>query len=442
MEPKLGDVLSGVDPVAYLTLLSPPIVRYVATALFLLAIVHTFCASMFRAYAEKFEEGSVGENFFHLLGEVEVVFGLWAGLLVGYIYLFLGGHVAVSYLEHLNFTEPAFVFVIMVMAATRPVLSLASAGITTISKLLPFAGSIPFALSALVVGPLLGSYITEPAAMTVTALLLSDRLFAQKISSRTKYILLGTLFVNISIGGVLTPYAAPPVLMVAGKWGWDAGFMVTHFGWKAALAVGINAILAIALCRKDLSGKVSAMAKSHPKSPVWLQALHVCFLAGVVMTAHHVSVFVGVFLFFLGVVTVTKEYQQELKIRESLLVAFFLGGLVILGTVQRWWLEPVLMGLSDWPLFLGTAALTAITDNAALTYLGAQVPDLSASAKYFLVAGAVAGGGLTVIANAPNPAGYSILQIHFGTDGISAIRLLLAALPPTIIALLCLGCLP
>ena len=57
-------------------------------------------------------------------------------------------------------------------------------------------------------------------------------------------------------------------------------------------------------------------------------------------------------------------------------------------------------------LFFGAAALTAITDNAALTYLGSLVEDISDQSKYSLVAGAVAGGGLTVIANAPNPAGF------------------------------------
>ncbi len=47
--------------------------------------------------------------------------------------------------------------------------------------------------------------------------------------------------------------------------------------------------------------------------------------------------------------------------------------------------------------------LTAITDNAALTYPGSLIDSMSVEAKYMLVAGAVTGGGLTVIANAPNP---------------------------------------
>jgi hypothetical protein len=169
---------------------------------------------------------------------------------------------------------------------------------------------------------------------------------------------------------------------------------------------------------------------------------HLVFLALVVFTSHHIPVFLGLFLFFLGLATVTKEFQDELKLKESSLVAFFLAGLVVLGGLQGWWLGPLISRLQAIPLFLGTTVLTAFTDNAALTYLGAQIPDISFSFKYALVAGAVAGGGLTVIANAPNPAGFTILQGSFGQEGISPARLIAAALMPTLIAMACLWWLP
>ena len=92
--------------------------------------------------------------------------------------------------------------------------------------------------------------------------------------------------------------------------------------------------------------------------------------------------------------------------------------------------------LNDQLLMLGATVLTAFNDNAAITYLAAQVHDLAPSAKYAVVAGAVTGGGLTVIANAPNPAGQSILSKFF-KDGISPLGLLLGALVPTIIVYLC-----
>ncbi|MGA0845837.1 MAG: putative Na+/H+ antiporter, partial [Luteolibacter sp.] len=83
----------------------------------------------------------------------------------------------------------------------------------------------------------------------------------------------------------------------------------------------------------------------------------------------------------------------------------------------------------------------AFNDNAAITYLASQVEGIAPSAKYAVVAGAVTGGGLTVIANAPNPAGQSILS-RFFRDGISPLGLLLAALPPTLIAYACFSFLP
>jgi Na+/H+ antiporter NhaD/arsenite permease-like protein len=93
----------------------------------------------------------------------------------------------------------------------------------------------------------------------------------------------------------------------------------------------------------------------------------------------------------------------------------------------------LLSGLGEWPLMIGATLLTAVNDNAAITYLASLVPDFSEPLKYAVVAGAVAGGGLTVIANAPNPAGQSILQKHFGEGGVSPLKLFLAALAPTLI---------
>jgi Na+/H+ antiporter NhaD/arsenite permease-like protein len=415
-------------------------VELLGSVIFFLAILHTFSVKRFQTLARRYPEGSVLENLFHLLGEVEVVFGLWAAVFLAGWCWNQGASSAIEYLETRDFKEPLFVFVILVLCSTRPLLNFASALLEAIASRLPLERTIAFFLTALTVGPLLGSLITEPAAMTMTALLLLERIFLKTSSQPLKYATLGLLFVNVSIGGTLTPFAAPPVLMVASRWQWDLGFMLQHFGWKAAIAIAVSTLVVTFRFRKELAqiGKDSAARNVAPKErlPVWVVALHLMFLILVVITAHHLVVFLGIFMFFLGVVQVTQEYQTPLRLREGLLVAFFLGGLVVLGGVQRWWLEPLLMGLSSQALFLGATALTAVTDNAALTYLGAQVPGLTEVSKLALVAGAVTGGGLTVIANAPNPAGYGILNGAFGDEGISPRKLLLAALGPTIVALL------
>jgi hypothetical protein len=416
---------------------NPTVTELLATVLFGLAVLHTFCVKRFAHWAHQFPSGSVRENLLHFLAETEVVFGLWAAtLFLGIAALKGSFHDAVKYIESLDFTEPKFVFVIMVVAATRPVIRLAETLISLAARLIPARESVAFYIVALFLGPLLGSLITEPAAMTLLALLLKRRYFDRGISRSLAYATLGLLFVNVSIGGTLTHFAAPPVLMVAGKWNWDIAFMFEHFGWRAAAASGVSTGIVAAMFWKELS-RLEIERDAGGQTPVWLTVLHVLFLALVVAFAHHPDVFFGIFVLFLGLVTATREYQEALKLREGLLVGFFLAGLVTLGSLQAYWLKPLIQSLSGNALFFGATGLTAITDNAALTYLGSLVEGISDELKYALVAGAVAGGGLTVIANAPNPAGVGILQDAkvFEDEGIGPLGLFLGALPPTVVAI-------
>lgn len=412
---------------------SPTALQLLATSLFALAILHTFLARHFERLAHLQPRHA---GLWHLLGEVEVVFGLWAVVLVVGLFALQGRGDTLAYLESRNYTEPLFVFAIMVIAASRPVLQLADVVVRRMAAALPLPAGAALVLCVLSVVPLLGSFITEPAAMTVAALMLRDTLFAAPVSSRLKYAALGVLFVNISIGGTLTPFAAPPVLMVAAKWNWDMAFMLTHFGWKAALAVAINAVGLVWWFRRELRELPEPAQVPRITVPMSLLLMHLLLLTGVVVFAHHPVVFIGLFLLFMGVATAYREHQDRLILREALLVAFFLAGLVVLGGLQQWWLQPLLMGMSDQAVFFGAAALTAVTDNAALTYLGSLVEGLTPEFQVALVAGAVAGGGLTVIANAPNPAGVAILRDRFPEGAVQAGALFAGALPPTLVALL------
>lgn len=413
-------------------LIIPHSLEIMAAVIFAIAVMHTFSTAYFEHLARRHPAHA---GLWHLLGEVEAVFGFWAMILLVLIALRLGTDSSMQYLESRNFTEPAFVFVIMVIAASRPVIDFAGALLVWISRILPLPAATAYYVTVLSLGPLLGSFITEPAAMTLSALLLRERFIQKNAPNAFKYGTLGVLFVNVSIGGVLTPFAAPPVLMVAGTWGWDIAFMLANFGWKAALAVFINAAAVTFLFRsylKDLPTISEALARLDV--PGWVIAVHVGFLAGVVIFNHHPIVFVTFFLFFLGFTEAYKKHQSRLLIREGLMVAFFLAGLVVLGGLQKWWLQPVLSGMSPTVLYWGATALTAITDNAALTYLGSLVEGVTDEFKYALVAGAVTGGGLTVIANAPNPAGFAILKGSFDDGAIKPLGLLVAALGPTLVA--------
>lgn len=404
-----------------------------AAALFAAALLHTFAAKQLERLSHRFPRHA---GLLHLLGEVEVVFGFWAIVLVLAMALISGGPQALAYAESRNYTEPLFVFVVMVIAGSRPVLQTVRALVDLVARAVPLPTPLATAWLGLAAVPLLGSLVTEPAAMTIAALMLAPLVFRSDLPEAPKYFALGVLFVNVSIGGTLTAYAAPPVLMVASTWQWDSAYMLAHFGWKAALAVIVNASAATFILRRHLVSAVAPSTAAAPAAsmPLSVAAVHLALLAGVVLMAHHPVAFLGLFLLFLGFAQAYERHQDPLLIKEALLVAFFLAGLVVLGGLQRWWLQPIVSALEPIALFFAALGLTAVTDNAALTYLGSLINGIPDESKYMLVAGAVAGGGLTVIANAPNPAGLALLKRGFADESVGAGGLLLGALGPTVVA--------
>ena len=418
--------------------MNPTTIQAVAAALFALALIHTFSTKFFEHLAHT---RPAHAGVWHLLAEVEIVFGVWAMLFMAVMGVIEGFNSAMQYLDGRNFTEPLFVFAIMVVAASKPVLQVSSAAVQALVRIIPLPKPLAFFFTVLGIVPLLGSFITEPAAMTLAALLMKDTIFA-KASRRLQYGALGVLFVNVSIGGTLTHFAAPPVLMVAAKWNLDIVYMITHVGWKAAIAVFINAGVLTFLFAKEINGMGHSAKSPYTGVPGWMVGLHLAFLVAIVVFAHHPAAFIAVFLLFMGVATAYPAHQERLILREGLLVAFFLGGLVVLGGMQQWWLQPVLLSMDATTVYFGATALTAITDNAALTYLASLVEGLSPEFKYAVLTGAVTGGGLTIIANAPNPAGASILKGTFHEGAISPLSLFLGALPPTIVAIVCFRLFP
>ncbi|CAO6127629.1 Putative Na+/H+ antiporter [Candidatus Pelagibacterales bacterium] len=413
--------------------MSPTLVQSIALVIFVVAILHTFSVKFFKSLAQKFPRH---HNIFDMLGEVEIVFGFWAIVLVLIIFFLLGKTETVNYLNNQSYVEPLFVFVIMVIAASKPILDFSLTCVKKISALLPVNKSLSLFLITMSFVPLLGSFITEPAAMTLAALILRDHFYSKKISNKFKYGIIGTLFVNVSIGGAMTPFAAPPILMVAAKWNWDLNFMINTFAWRTALAVFINSIILTFLFKNELTKLGESKIKTI-KIPSFVLILHLILLLGVIFFVHDLIIFLGIFLIFLAVVNAFNQYQDKLIINQAFLVSLFLAGLVVLGGQQKWWLQTVLAKLTPDQIYYVATALTAVTDNAALTYLASLVDGLSDQFKYAIAAGAITGGGLTVIANAPNPAGYSILNKKFSGGIVSPLYLFLSALGPTIVAIIC-----
>ncbi len=529
----------------------------IASLLFLLAIIHTFLTSVFAKKAHEINErhkklveqglkpkGSVnvGGELLHFLGEVEAVFGIWAAVLFAVIASMYDWRTATGYFAHtVNYTEPLFVIVIMVLASSRPILKLAENILAKVANL--FGGGLAvWWLTILIIAPMLGSFITEPAAMTISAMLLSQKLYELEPSTRLKYATLGLLFVNVSVGGTLTHFAAPPVLMVSGKWHWGLSFMFLHFGWKTAIGIMLSTFSYYFFLRKELATLSLKFTKIRQKEylkrkyftkqelhkelaeidkqlidlgvhklweeqkqklkatirrrieqeldpsdnidmslfdevfeeqfeeqhlkglkehapgllppadrpvcedpawdlrpdpvPAWVTIVHVIFLVWTVINAHHSALFIAGMLFFIGFAMATPPYQNRLALKSPLLVGFFLSGLVIHGGLQAWWIAPILSSLESFSLMLAATILTAFNDNAAITFLSSLVPNFSPALKYAVVSGAVTGGGLTVIANAPNPAGQAILKRHFKDGIVSPAGLAKAALFPTIVMFL------
>ena len=441
----------------------------VATVIFLLAIIHTFFAIPITKLAHKAQhdhdarirklKASKGQSavaddmvsfkatILHFLGEVEAIFGIWVLVLIIAMTGFNGMPAVKGYFMGVNYTEPLFVVIIMALASTRPILHFAESFLSFFARI---GKQTPAAwwLAIMIVAPMLGSFITEPGAMTISAMLLAKKFYKFRPSSKFAYATLGLLFVNISVGGVLTNFAAPPVLMVAAKWGITTPEMFIHFGEKAVFSIVLSSVIYFLIFRKEFAsmskiagdhdgdGKGDLIENRHPV-PFFVTLTHLAFMAWTVAFSHYPPLFVGGFLFFLAFSQATAHHQHEINLRGPILVGFFLGGLVIHGGLQGWWLAPIISSLSELPLFLGSTILTSFNDNAAITFLASQVEGLTPHLKYAVLAGAVTGGGLTVIANAPNPAGQALLSRFFG-DGVSPLKLALGALFPTIIVALCM----
>ncbi|MDE3045332.1 MAG: hypothetical protein KGJ02_01615 [Verrucomicrobiota bacterium] len=410
------------------------------------AVIHTLLVDKIHAYARIVEtreahrypsaERSLFVQTLLFLSEVEVVFAIWAIPLFLTLAGYYGLSTALEYINTRDYTEALFVVVILSISSTRPILHFAEKIIRFLARGL--GGSLSawwFVL--LTFGPLLGSFITEAGAMAITALLLSKQFYDHHPSNKLAYGTLGLLFTNISVGGVLTNFASPAVLILSHAWHWSNWDVFYTFGWKAVIGILLVNLAYWAYFRRELY-ELNLHKKPTPDHngdhppPVWIILAHLFFLALIVMTSEYPAIFFATFLFFLGFHQGTRHHQHSLQLVRPLLVGLFLAGLVILGGLQGWWVLQILQDLSPKEVLGVALGLTAFNDNAAIAYLSILIPDLTPAFKYALFTAVIAGGGLTVIANAPNPAGYVMLAKHFG-GSISAWRLFLAAFPCTMI---------
>ena len=412
------------------------IVNILAAVVFGIALLHTFSTKLFERLAHRCRAMPGCST---CSARSRCVFGFWAFVLVAPMAVVGGSAAALAYAESRHYTEPLFVFVVMVVAASRPVLQAVRALVATLARAAPLATPAGHAWLGLALVPLLGSLDhraggDDPRRADAGAASSSGR----SVPKLPKYVALGVLFVNVSIGGTLTSYAAPPVLMVAATWGWTApSCSPTSAGRRPSRCSSTPPSprwCCAATCDDARRRAAAGGDAGRPAVPPFIVALHLAVprrggrCSPTIRCLHRPVPAVP------GLCAGLRALPGPAIIREALLVGFFLAGLVVLGGLQQWWLQPLVSA------FAARAVLRRARPDRHHRQRRADLPRLAdrravRARRATLVAGAVAGGGLTVIANAPNPAGVALLKPGFSDEAIGAGGLLLGALPGTLVAM-------
>jgi hypothetical protein len=424
--------------------MTPSTFNIIATIIFACAICHTFFSHRLYLIAKSYEMKrlSYAQKFaieiLRFLSEVEVIFGIWVVPLLAIMAFMLDWQSVLQYLNTLSFTQPLFVSCLLVMASSVPIVHFVEKMLTKVAIL--NNGSIAaWWLVILTLGPLMGSLLKETVAITLSVAILCDRFFRYKPSAHLAYATLAILFVNTSIGSLLTNFGSGAIVMIAKEWKWDSYFMFTNFGWKAILAILIINISALRYFRKEFQllhaqAKIKRLSKQKQRNgiPGWVTLITFIFLFWMISQSDQPVIFVGSLLLFLGFYQAAFP-KERLESGPAMMVLFFLSALVIHGTLQYWWVADLLKSFPDKMIFPIGVFLSAFNHNALITYLASHVEGFSDQAKYNLVSGVISGGGLTILGNAPNFAAFAIASSYF-TEGLSPFRLFLYSVPPSFVA--------
>jgi hypothetical protein len=244
---------------------------------------------------------------------------------------------------------------------------------------------------------------------------------------------------NISLGGLITHYGSTTLKLIDTVWKWKAGYIFSQFGWKAILAIVIATFSVYAFYKKEFRKLPKKLPSTHDKVPTlppwWVVGVHLLVLAGVIATSDQPFIAYTLFMFLLGFYQATLPYQTPPLFKEPLMIGFFIASIIVLGSLQDWWISPIFAKLEGVSVALFTFLFSAINQNQTLAFIATHISTLDAEDTYYFTIGMTAAGGLTFISNVPNMIAYKILAPHFGGE-ISLKRHFLHALFPAIIALL------
>ncbi|MFZ0565372.1 MAG: putative Na+/H+ antiporter [Chlamydiales bacterium] len=434
--------------------MDPSLFEIISTVIFALAIAHTFLTPTLFHLSEKMskkkdreEENSHQWKFYHfcseifyLLSEVEVVFGIWLIPLICFFALIQGWEQTVEYLDNRNFTHALYITVIVVIIGSRPIITFSEKILERVAR---FGKDTPGSWwwTIITLGPLFGAILKEPGAMVLSSILLSKKFYPYQPSRLFKYATLGLLFTNVSVGGMLTTFSSRSLFIIAYRWDWNWYYMLTHFGWKMIIGLLLSNALYYFLFRKEFKKNfpetIRPLKKIDEKerpTPFWITLIHLIFVALVVISGENAPIFVGIFILFLGFWSATSFYQAPLHLKSGILVGFFFAALLIHGELQEWWIIPLIERLDYFGATITSFILSALVDNAIVSYMTADLPQFDTLKHYLVITAAMSAGGLTIMANAPNVVGHAILRSYF-KGSISFLYLFLGALAPSLILL-------
>ena len=430
-----------------------------ATGIFLVAILHTFMAPRFARLAHRVQQGrderararspSLRAEALHFLGEVEVVFGLWAVVLLAAIAAYTGWETAKHYLnDTVNYTEPLFVVVIMALASTRPVVGFAERALRprgrrrrrhagrvvgddpdhrSAARLVHHRTGGDDDLRAAARAPVLRSATQSHAPQVRDARAAVRQRLDRRHADAFRRAAGADGGAPVGVGHAVH---AATLRLARGR----SRSSCRRWSYFVVFRRELQALAARpAGRRRGAARRGRGRARRCCRFRRGSTAVHVAFMAWTVVNAHYPALFVGGFLFFLGFARATAPTRARRAARRRCSSASSSPAWSSMAGCRAGGLRRCSASLSELPLFVGATVLTAFNDNALITYLATLVPEPRHELKLAVVQGAVTGGGLTVIANAPNPAGQALLGAFLRRRDLSA-RAARRGLVPTLIA--------
>ena len=424
--------------------MTPTPFQLFSTLIFALSIVHVFFTpTIFKAALalqkkQKHHEWQVTIETLLLLSEIELVFGLWLIPLFGGYALFYSWSESLGYLTSRDYTEALYMVVIVLIVSASPLITF---GEKVLEKIARLGKDSPTSWwwVILCLGPLSSMLLKEPGAMALLAVLLGRKFYHFRPSNAFKYVTLALLFLNVALSGLLSSFSSRSLYLLTSKRELSTYYMLRTFGWKALLGILLITSVAYLVFRKEFRkfpGRVPALERGERKKvPLWVTLGHLLFAASVAYVGNQGPLLVLLGLCFLGFYKITAIYQHTHVIKQAFFVGFFFAALLILGELQGWWIREIFPHLEALGTEVATLILSAFIDNAVVIYLVPDIFSLTDPRFYAAVVGSIAAGGLTVIANVPNPIGYTLLSPYFKRK-ISGIGLFTAALIPTLLIFL------